>query len=166
MKMRVKMKALAPSVENGERAELRAEALGVPTESQQRSGSGTKEEPVEDAGILKCQWSQFVRDGENDVEVLDVENLPLSRLEPGCACRPLALGAVPIATGVVHHDLVATALAPFDVTTEGRRSAIGERIEDLVLLSRRSIELEIFGAVVADDIGHFGPMFAHLVEVV
>ena len=48
----------------------------------------SKQQIVKACRVLECQWVEFVRYGEHDVEVAGVEQFPLPRLEPtlaGCA---------------------------------------------------------------------------------
>jgi hypothetical protein len=80
MEMRVVMEVLAPGVQNGETADLRAEMFWASAEGQQGLGNSTKEHPVDDATILKRKRRQFLRNGEDHVEVLHVEQFLLPRL--------------------------------------------------------------------------------------
>ena len=70
--------------------------------------------------------------------------------------------AMPVSTGVVDADDVAASVAHFGVATEGGRSALGELGQDAALALRRAVALDEGLTVLADDIGHFGPMFAHV----
>ena len=106
VQMGMEMKVLSPGVQQRQTAELCTEVLRVSAERQQCFGSGAKQHPVDGAAILKRQRSQLVWNGEDDVEVLHVEHLPLARLEPRRPGRPLTLGTMPIPARVVDRDFV------------------------------------------------------------
>ena len=58
--------------------------------------------------------------GEDDVEVLDVEQVRLARLNPRRAGERLALVAVPIAAGVMPDAPMAAVVTLLDVSAQGR----------------------------------------------
>lgn len=69
---------LSPGVQERETAKLRAQVFRVPGERLQGFGSGTEQHPVDDAAILKRQRSELVREREDDMEVLHIENFSLT----------------------------------------------------------------------------------------
>ena len=154
-------KVLSPGVQEREAADFGAEMLRISGERQKGFGSGTKQQPVDGAAILECQWSQLVREGENDVEVLNVENLLLTGLEPRGTCSSLTLRAMSVTAGVVGADDVTTLVALFGVATENRRPALHEVGQDTTLLLRGAVAFQKSRTVLANDIGHFGPMYVH-----
>jgi len=107
-----------------------------------------------------------VRECEDDVEVLDVDNLPLASLQPSCSCRALTLRTMSVATRVVDADPVVALVALFDVAAEDRRSALNELSQNSTLRPRGTIAFRVRRSVLSDNIGHFRPMFAHRVGVV
>jgi cytochrome c-type biogenesis protein CcmH/NrfF len=161
MEVGVVMEVLAPGVQDGEAGDLRSEMVRVSAQGQQCLGNGTKEHPVDDATILERQWSELLRNGEHDVEVLDVEQFLLARFEPVCSSRRLTLWAMPVAARVVDRHLVTAALTPLEMTPESRRPALCEIVQYPSLLLRRAVALQIRRTVFSDDIGHFRPMSAH-----
>ena len=54
---------LPPGVEHREAPNLGAEILGVPSDILERLRHGTKEQPVEEAGVLQRQRPEVVRVG-------------------------------------------------------------------------------------------------------
>jgi len=85
-------------VQYDETGDLRTEMVRVSAQRQESFGNGTKEHPVDDATILERQRSELMRNGEHDVEVLDVEQFLMPGFEPTRSSRPLTLRAMPIAT--------------------------------------------------------------------
>jgi hypothetical protein len=148
-------------VQEREAADVGPEMLGISGDGQKGFRRGTKQHPVDGAAILESQWSQLVREGENDVEVLDVENLLLTGLKPRGTCSALTLRAMPVTAGVVDADDVTTLVALLRAAAENRRPALYKVGQDTTLLPRGAVALQKSRTVLANDIGHFGPMFAH-----
>jgi hypothetical protein len=128
-------KVLSPGVQDGKAADPGAELPRISGERQKGFRSGPKQQGVNGAAVLECQWSQFVREGENDVEVLDVEKLLLTGLKPRGTGRALTLRTMPVTAGVVDTDDVSTLVALFRVTTEDGRPALHEVRQNATLLS-------------------------------
>ena len=63
------------------------------------------------------------RQGEDDMEIGDRQQLGLARRQPVLGGRPLALGAVAVATRIIGHMDVAAVLAGRDVAAQRRRAA-------------------------------------------
>jgi hypothetical protein len=127
-------KVLSPGVQERQAADLGAEMLWISGERQKGFRRGAKQHAVDGAAILECQRSQFVREGENDVEVLDVENLLLTGLKPCGTGSALTLWAMPVTAGVVDADDVPTLVALLRMTTEDGRPALHEVGQNATLL--------------------------------
>ena len=80
----------SPAVQDGEKADLCAQALGVGGHFQQGLGTGLEQQVEQWPGRRQCQRVQFVGQGEDDVEVVGVEQVALLRLEPSLAGLRLA----------------------------------------------------------------------------
>jgi hypothetical protein len=98
--MRVLEKVLTPGMQNAEEADLGAEVFGISGDLQHGRRTGPKQEIVQKSRILLTQHIQFVRQREYDMEVRDVEQFPLSGVQPTLACLSLTLRAVAISAGV------------------------------------------------------------------
>jgi hypothetical protein len=135
VKVGMREKVLSPGVQDGKAADPGSEMLWVSGEGQKGFRSGPKQQGVDGAAILERQWSQFVRKGENDVEVLDVEKLLLTGLKPRGTSRALTFRTMPVTAGVVDTDDVSTLVALFRAATEDGRPALYEVRQNATLLS-------------------------------
>ncbi len=127
--VRMVLEGLAPGVQHRQEAEFGTEVPGIGADRRQRFRGGAEQDGVEDPLVLQCDGSDLVRQGKDDVEVLDREDLLLSVRHPGGTGQLLALGAVAVATRVVGDALVATGVAALDVTAAGRGAAGDDVIE-------------------------------------
>ena len=76
--------------------------------------------------VLEGDDRDLVRHGEDNVQVGYVEQLRFPVRKPASAGERLALGTIPVTTGVVRDALMAASIAAFDVAAEGsgRQSSI------------------------------------------
>ena len=91
---------LTPGMQDGEESDLGAEPFGIGGHLEQGPGAGL-EQQVEVPGSSERQRVQFVGQGEDDMEVVGVEQVPLLGFEPSPAGLRLALGAASRAARVV-----------------------------------------------------------------
>src|SRR5262245_26463598 len=96
--------------------------LGIPSELEQRLGSGPEERAVEHTRVVQGDRPQQVRQRKYDVEVLDRKQFPRAVLEPLRSGRSLALRTVAVAARVVGDTLMPALVADLDVTAESRRA--------------------------------------------
>jgi hypothetical protein len=114
--MRMMVELLAPGMEHCQAAEVRPEMLGVASDVLERLCHRAKEHAVEHAGIVEAQGAEGVRQGKHHMDVGDVKYLTFPGGEPGRLGGAVALGAVPIATGVVTEPFRPAGLTNFDMT--------------------------------------------------
>jgi hypothetical protein len=82
-------------MQDGEEADLGAEAPGVGRHFEQGLGAGL-EQPIEESfGRSERQQVQLVGHGEDDMEVVGVEQVALLGFEPSPAGLRLAFGTAP-----------------------------------------------------------------------
>ena len=124
---------LAPGVQHGEEADLGAQVLGVGGDRAQGLGRRAEQDAVDDLLVLVGDGGDFLRHGEDDVEVLGVEELGAAILQPLGAGQRLALRAVPIPAAVVGDALVAALIALLDMAAQRRRAAALDRGHDAAL---------------------------------
>ena len=101
MEMRMMVELLSPGMEHRQAAEVRPEMLGVASDVLERLCHRAKEHAVKHAGIVEAQGAEGVRQCQHHMNVGGVEHLTLPGGEPGGLGGAVALGAVPIATGVI-----------------------------------------------------------------
>jgi hypothetical protein len=116
MDVRMIEQVLAPGVEDGEEAEIGSQVFRVAREGEQGLGNGAQEDAVNHAWVLESEGVEWGGDSEDDVKVGNGEEFGLAAGEPTGALRVLALGAMPIAAGVVGDALMLAVGALFDVT--------------------------------------------------
>jgi hypothetical protein len=92
---------LAPGVEDSEEPDLGPEVTGVGSHLEQGPRCSLKEESIDHPRVLKGQRGQKLRQGEDHVEVWDGQQMRLLGIEPLGRLTTLALGAMPVAAGVV-----------------------------------------------------------------
>jgi len=109
--------------------------LGIGSDGAQRLAHSPKENVVDLLLVLKGDCRDGFRQREDHVEVLGVEKLGATLLQPLGTGQRLALGAVPIATAVVTDALMVTAIALLDMTTKRGCSAQLDRTHDATLCS-------------------------------
>jgi len=112
---------LAPGVEHGEAADLRAEMLRIPSNVLECLGDGAKEQAIEWVRVLEHQQPQIVWQGKDDMGVGRLEHLAFPGREPRRLCRAMTFGAATVAAGVVGLDLVATLVTLGNVAPERSR---------------------------------------------
>lgn len=80
---------------------------------------------------------QLERDGENHMEIVDIQQVfPLS-CEPPFFGEGLALGAMAVAAGIVRDSLVAAMAADINVSSQSRRAAQDDASGGFPLLGRK-----------------------------
>src|SRR5262245_30979772 len=125
---------LTPRVQHAEKADLRAEALGVRRYLQQRGRSAAEQQIVQDALVLQHQLGELVRHGEHDMQIVHWDEFARTRRYPAVACQDLALGAMAIAAGVEGEAEILTALgAAITVAAERSGAAALDGAHDLML---------------------------------
>ena len=75
-----------------------------------------------------------MRQCEDNMEVRHRQQLSRTRSQPLGACVSLALGAVPVAAGVVRDGLMTAAGALIAMTAQSRSAAADDGVEHLAML--------------------------------
>ncbi len=116
----VKGEVLAPGVKDRDHARLGTEVLRVASEGEQGLGRGPEQEIVDQVWMAKRDGIQQVRQGEDDVEVVDREKLLEASLEPSLLGQGLALGTVAVAAGAPDCAFLTTIRTDLPEPPEGR----------------------------------------------
>jgi hypothetical protein len=104
------------------------------------------------------------------MEVCRGQDFLFAGSQPTLARLRLALGAVPVATGIIRHGrLVTTLQTSVEVAAQGCRAAVLDGAEHFQLLKAeaRPVSVEKAVTLCADDIGHLhgGPAHFRLLRV-
>jgi hypothetical protein len=113
----------APGVEHGSGTDAGAEVLGIGRDGEQRLGRRLEQRVVDHRHVLVGDRGDLGRQGEDQVEVADRQQIGLAGGEPVLRRRALALGTMAVAARVVGDPAVAAILAVLDMTAEGCRAA-------------------------------------------
>ena len=141
---------LGPGMQHGGEADLRPQAPAG--HGLEGLGRGREQQLVRHRRGGEEEGVQFGGHGEDEVEVLDGEQITLLGLDPPGFVQSLALGAMPIAAGVVGELLMAAGLTLTAVAAERGRAALGDGLQHAPLLQGEAVEFVGMGA---HDIGQF-----------
>ena len=97
MQVRMMEQRLAPSVEDGEEAELCAEMLGIGGDRLQGFGGGVEQDVVDRSFVAMGGGGDLLRHGKDDVEIGRGQEFGSAVLQPLGTGQRLALWAVAIA---------------------------------------------------------------------
>src|SRR6516225_8766732 len=141
-------------VQNRRKADLGAEMLGVAGNGFEGLDSCRKQHVIHDRLVLVGQSSNFLRQREDDMKILDLQQIDLAGCEPLARRGTLTLGAMPIPAAAIR-DLSKPALATaMDMPTQSSRSASFNRCHNakLATIEVAGIGLAVGFAVAAEDI--------------
>ena len=148
MELRVEEEELRPGVQDSGDGDLGPQAAAG--DLRQGLGDRGEEEIVGHAGGGSEEVVEFGGDREDDMEVRDGQEIPLLGVHPAHGLQPLALGAMPIPTGVVGNLLMAALRARTPMVAQRGRAAVGDGPQDVVLSGAEPGEL---ARVLAHDVG-------------
>src|ERR1700720_536619 len=163
----------APSVEHGGDADAGAEMLWIvglqPTglsrggDGEQCLGRRAEQQIVDHRLVLVADGGDLGRQGEDQVEIADRQQVGLAGGEPVLRRRALALGAMPVAAGGVGDPPVAALLTALDMTAEGGRAATldGRHHLELAEADMPGIGLTPGGPMTVKDVCDLQPRAAH-----
>ncbi len=143
-------------MEDAEEANLRAQVLGVGRDFEERRSAGVEEQAVEEALVLIGEWSQWVRQRKDHMNVTNGEEFLTPLGQPAVAGPSLALGAVPVSARVIRDGAIAAANASIAVAAQRGGAATLDGAQDLPLGPRQPgpTAFEQAFALGANDIGH------------
>ena len=135
MQMGVVEKSLSPCVEHREESDLRPQMLGIGRNGAQCLAGRPEQNVIDDVLILKGNGCDWLRHSEDHMEILGVEKLGSTIIQPLGASQRLAFWAVAISTRIITDALVVTAITVLDVSTERRGSTQLNGAHDATLCS-------------------------------
>src|SRR5262249_55808671 len=114
--MRMVLEVLAPAVQDSSDANVDAEVLAIDGNGGERFGCGREQQSINVGFILVGAGADWGRQREHYVEVGHRQRFGLAPGKPCRSSRPLTLGRVRIAGGVIGDGRVGTAFAALDMT--------------------------------------------------
>ena len=100
MNVRMVNERLSPGVQHAEKADLRAQPLGIGRDFQQRRGGAAEQQVVQQPLVLQHQCGKLMRDREHDVKVADAGPVRACASPPSGRAPPSDTWAVAVAAGV------------------------------------------------------------------
>jgi len=149
----MKQEVLSPCVQHGGETDFGSQVPGSGGNLLQGLGDGSEQDIKKDGLVAESERIQFLRNGEDDVEVGNRQERGQSFFEPIVAGYALALGTVAIATGMLGDALVTAGVALVQVSAEGGRAALHDVAHHLSLRGRRRVSAAILLAVRTENIG-------------
>jgi len=148
---------LPPGVQHGEKADLCPQTFGIGRDGGQGLGRGSEQNAVNEIFVLASNGGDLFGKREDHMKIMRLEYLRFPFFDPFGTRQRLALGAMPVAAAIVAGTLVRTAVAPLEMTAEGRRPAHLDRGHDAPLCrsERCTMVLPIGSAIAAEDVRHF-----------
>src|SRR6266481_125043 len=155
--MRMMEQILSPGVQDGEKADLCPQMFGIGSDGGQGLGRGSEQNAVDEIFVLVSNGRDLFGEREDDMKIVRRENLRFAVFDPLRTRQRLALGAMPVAAAIVTGALIRTAVAPLEVTAEGRRPAGLDRAHDSPLCrgERCTTVLSISFTIAAENVRHF-----------
>ncbi len=131
------------------------EVTGILGKGGECRWGGAEQEIVNDPRPGKRQGAELMRQGEDDVEILDRQQVSASCLEPVGLSQGLTLRAMAIATGMVDGAPVPAAVTGFEMTTEGCSSTLTQGADHLVLDGTHPMSRRITLPMTAQEVAEF-----------
>ena len=145
---------LAPGVKDGGEAGLCGKALPTRSQFDAPLGGGLEQEVIQELAVSKDQWVEFVRQGDDHMEVGGGQELLGAFEEPAHLLEALTLGAVTVTTRVEAETFVsATVPTGLQMASEAGRSAMEDVTDDLSLLRTYRMVLHVGVGMGVKDVG-------------
>ena len=123
-------------MKHGEKADLSPQVFGISGDSAQSLRGSPEQNAIELSLVLVGDCCNLFRYGEDQVEVLGVQQFGLAILEPLSTSERLAFWAVSIGARVVSVTLMAALITLLQVTAEHRSPADLDSSHDTALRHR------------------------------
>src|SRR6478736_208473 len=123
----------SPCVEHREESDLRAQMLGIGRDGAQGLAGRPEQNIVDDVLILKGNGCDWLRHSEDHMEILGVEKLGSTIIQPLAASQRLAFWAVAIPARIITDALVLTAITMFAAMTKQQLNGpdVSARLEQM-----------------------------------
>ena len=153
---------LVPGMQHGGAADADAAPTGVGGDGPQRLGRGPEQDVEHGPAVREGDVGDLVREGEDDVEGGDRQDVPRPGLHPPAGGGALAGGAVAVPAGVVPGMLAAASLALVEMAAEDGGSARLDGGHDLEPPAVEPVPAPPpCGTGAAEDLRHAGMLLRH-----
>ena len=119
---------------------------------------------IEQGWVCSDEFVQLVGHSEHHMEIANLQQLLLPRVEPTLAHLGLTLWTVPIAAGIIRDGFVSAARTHVDMTAQGGGAAAADGTQDFQLLVAevlwRAIQQPL--TLRMNDVGHLDGGPAHV----
>ena len=133
MDMRMMRQRRPPRMKHGRDSDPGAEMPGIGGDGHHRLGRRPEQQIIDQRFVLQGDVGDLGRQGEDDMEIPDRQQIGLALGQPGPCGITLAFGAMPVAATVIGDPLMAAVRAGLDVTAKGGGTAMFDRRHDLQL---------------------------------
>src|SRR5260370_2148960 len=157
MKVRMMVQVLPPSMQDAEKAGLRAHVRRVGSDLQQSRSASAEQQMIHDLLVVERQPGQFVRQRKDHMEVADREAFLAPLSQPKVARVGEALRAVRGPARVIRDvGTIAASGTTVDVAAERRRTAVldGVKNPQMLICQPRTVVLDEGFPVLSNDIRH------------
>src|SRR5207237_3429894 len=103
MSVRMVGQSRSPGMQHSSEADLRAEVLGVGRDGDQGFGGGFEQQVIDDRFVLVGDVGDRSREGEDDMEIGQRQQLSSASGETVFGTGGLALGSMPTAAGGITY---------------------------------------------------------------
>jgi hypothetical protein len=153
MQVQVLGEILPPGVQDRRAAEVAAEMAGIAAEGSEGVGDGLEEHRVEGAGSALGEGVEGMRQGEDEMEVLDGQQLRAPGVQPAFFREGLAFGTVAVAAGVVGDPFGPAGVTGLAMAAEGGGAAGLDGAHGAARGAGQRMGLAIRRAMGAEDVG-------------
>src|SRR5512137_1596155 len=163
MQMRMMLQILAPGMEYGDEANLRAQVLGSRGDRAQGLGGGVKQDVVDYGLILICNRGDRLGQRKDHMEIFNGKEVGLAIFQPLRTDQRLAFRTVPVAATVVGNALMAATIALLNMAAESGSTATLDRAHDTALPTAEGISvlLAVGSTGLVENIRHLEPGGVH-----
>ena len=145
----------APGVEHGRDADAGTEVLGIRRDRHHRVRGRPEQQVVDHGLVLERDIGDLGRQGEDEVEIADRQQIRLALGKPVARGGTLTLGAVPVATAIVGDPEVAAVFTSLDMAAQRGGPAMLDGCHDLELVQAQmpGVSDPVGWACCPEDIG-------------
>jgi hypothetical protein len=124
-------------MQHAQETDLRAEMLGIGGDFQQRGRAGAEQNVVYDLLVLQSQPGKFMRKSEDQVEIADRQEFPLTLCQPAVASTGQTLRAMTITAGVIGDGAIVATRTTVEMAAQSRGAAVRDGLKHASVVPRQ-----------------------------